>query len=122
MYEKIDCSITKNYLAEKARMIKTNEMGECGINCKDCPMSYHNNRTRLKCNIFEVNHPKKAIEIIQKWSDEHPLKTYLSEFLKHYPNATLQNIGDHGFCLKYLGVKVLCDRDCQKCWNRPIEE
>lgn len=48
----MNCKITENYFAEKARMTTINDNDICGIVC-------------------EAN---KAIAIIQKWSDEHPIK------------------------------------------------
>lgn len=64
----------------------------------------------------------------QKWSDEHPQKTYLSEFLKNYPNAPLNNNGTpESICLYDLGLMSYddgidnCD-NCVKCWNQIIED
>lgn len=68
---------------------------------------------------------KKAIAIVQNWSDEHPQKTYLSEFLKHYPNAPLADNGTPDICPEKLGltdIKKPCFGDCVECWNQPIEE
>ena len=62
---------------------------ECGTSCL---LSYENNGTYCGCNEFMLHYPEKAIAIVQKWSDENPQRTYLSEFLKNYPNAEL----DHG--------------------------
>ena len=30
---------------------------------------------------------EKAIEIVQKWSDEHPKKTYAQDFFEKFPKA-----------------------------------
>ena len=68
---KIDCSITENYLKEKARMTKSSYSDSCTINCRDCPLSSDNNIHGYTCNCFEKMHPKEAISVIQKWSDEH---------------------------------------------------
>lgn len=80
----IDCTKTENYFAEKARMTRATESkyGICKINCKKCPLYPTNNWTSesLSCVSFEKIYPEKAIAIVQKWSDEHPQKTYLSEF------------------------------------------
>lgn len=68
---------------------------------------------------------RKAIEIVQRWSDEHPQKTYLSEFLKHYPNTLPDDDGTpKGVCLYALGLinKDDCDNNCVKCWNQLIED
>lgn len=85
---KIDCSITENYLKEKARMTKPGYGDSCNIDCRNCPLSDYNNLANIGCSKFEKFYPKEAISIIQKWSDEHPLfkpKTMLEDFLKKVP-------------------------------------
>lgn len=89
----IDCNITKNYLSEQARMTKSSDVGVCRISCNHCPLSRFNNDEEMLCTELELRHPEKAIAIVQKWSDEHSLKTYLSEFLKNYPNVLLDDNG-----------------------------
>ncbi len=121
----IDCSITKNYFAEKARMTRAAESKciICKIDCRKCPLYPTNNGTseKLSCTSIEKKYPEKAISIVQRWSDEHQPKTYLSEFLKHYPNAELYH-GVPKVCLKKLGAVSGCANiSCYTCWNRPIE-
>lgn len=126
----IDCSKTKNYLTEKLRLTKKHKPNDdtytCEIACDDCPLSCSNNGMNIPCTNFEKSYPDKAIAIIQNWSDEHPPKTYLSEFLKNYPNALLRDDGTPNFCPYRLGLmsKYVCRKDgnCVKCWNQPIEE
>lgn len=125
----IDCSKTENYFAEKLRMTKRTRQEGCKIKCSECPLSNQNNGTSefMSCITFEMYHPEKAIAIVQKWSNEHPQKTYLTEFLKHYPNAELNPIGvPKGICPYDLGLmnRYDCrkDRNCVKCWNQIIED
>lgn len=125
----IDCSKTENYLAEKQRMTKKHKPNAgayiCELDCLDCPLSHSNNGIGEPCFGLETNYPEKAIAIVQKWSDEHPQKTYLSEFLKHYPNALLDKNGTPGkVCPCDLGLMSMddCRDGCVKCWNQPIEE
>lgn len=75
----IDCSKTKNYLTEWRRMTKQRKDGICELNCIDCPLSSFNNGIGVQCSVLETNYPEKAIAIVQKWSDEHPPKTYQGE-------------------------------------------
>nr|DAQ59424.1 MAG TPA: hypothetical protein [Caudoviricetes sp.] len=125
----IDCSKTKNYFAEKARMTKRAKNGLCKLGCSNCPLCSINNNKGQSCTAFEMLYPEKAIEIVQKWSNEHPQKTYLSEFLKNYPNAEL-NHGVPRVCLKKLGAVSGCAKtkkgdlciSCYSCWNQSIEE
>jgi hypothetical protein len=86
-----------------------------------------NNGIGDSCTNLEIHYPKKTVEIIQKWSDEHPPKTYLSEFLKNYPNAKLRaDRTPQGACLYDLGLisKDDCRKkpNCIECRNQPIEE
>jgi hypothetical protein len=123
----IDCSKTENYFAEKARMTKKDKLGRCKLYCGECLLNNKNNGTseNLLCGAFEAIYPEKAISIIQKWSDEHPQRTYLSEFLKHYPNAQLKDDGTPEICLSSLGLTNYngCRNGitCSECWNQPIE-
>lgn len=124
----IDCSKTENYLAEKKRMTKITSTGVCKITCANCPLSEKNNGKGRLCVDYEMHYPEKAIAIVQKWSDEHPQKTYLSEFLEHYPNAQLRIDGiPKGVCPYALGLinRDDCqkkDHNCVECWNQPIED
>lgn len=125
----IDCSKTKNYFAEKFRLTKKKELSDvtyiCKLDCNKCPLSRLNNGMNIPCTNLEKSYPDKAIAIMQKWSDEHPQKTYLSEFLKKYPNALLNDDGTPTFCPYRLGLMSIddCrnDGNCVMCWNQPIE-
>jgi len=129
----IDCLKTENYFAEKVRMTKKHKLNGgayiCELNCTECPLSSLNNGTtdNMACSDFETLYPEKAIAIVQKWSDEHPQKTYLTELLKIFPNTPLNDDGTpKGICLHELGATSLdnCEVDnaCAKCWNQPIED
>jgi hypothetical protein len=127
----IDCNITKNYFNEKQRMTKKRKLCagiyKCELDCSDCPLSSLNNDAtdRMTCGEFEMLCPEQAIEVVQRWSDEHPPKTFLTEFLKNYPNAQLRIDGTpRGVCPYHLGLisRDNCrkDHNCVKCWNQPI--
>lgn len=122
----IDCSKTENYFAEKRRMTKRAKNELCKLGCSNCPLCSINNNKRQSCTAFEMLYPEKAISAIQKWSDEHPQRTYLSEFLKHYPNALLKDGGTPEICLSSLGLTNYngCRNGitCSECWNQPVEE
>lgn len=115
---KIDCNITENYFKEKNRMIKN-----CEIACEDCPISSDNNKTDLPCEVFERTCPDKAIEIVQKWSDEHQPETRAEHFLKMFPNArTEPNNRTPSICLKSVNENLECNRPCTDCWDKPYTE
>lgn len=130
----IDCSKTENYFVEKRRMTKKRKLNGgtyiCKLDCANCPLNSLNNGTndKISCSDFEALYPEKAIAIVQKWSDEHPRKTYLSEFLKNYPNTLLNDDGTpKRICPYELGLisKNNCrinriNRNCVECWNQPL--
>ena len=122
----IDCSKTENYFAEKQRMTKRKKASECGIHCVNCPFDLTNNGECVSCSTLEIFYPKKAIAIIQKWSDEHPQKTFLTELLKNYPNIQLRNDGtpEGNLCPYQLGLMSVDDcrkhHNCVECWNQVI--
>lgn len=121
----IDCTKTTNYFNEKLKMTKRTKNGLCEIKCGNCPLCSNNNGEGLPCPDFEMYYPEKAIEAVQRWSDEHPRKTYLTEFLSYYPNAEVNGDGiPSGICPYELGMTDNhdCMRTCAECWNQPIED
>ena len=101
----------------------------CTLKCGECPLSHQNNGTseKIPCADFEIVYPLQAISIVQKWSNEHPQRTYLTEFLHHYPNVDLYENGiPIGICPRHLGL-VNADscaeknHDCVACWNQSID-
>ena len=111
------------YFEEKRRML--NSLGRksaccIGVNCKDCPLSSFNAKHGSLCDAFEIEYPAKAVAIVEKWAEEHPQKTILTDFLEKFPKANLNNEGIPSICPHYLGYKYECDKCCIDCWNRPI--
>lgn len=121
----IDCTKTTNYFNEKLKMTKRTKNGLCEIKCGNCPLCSNNNGEGFSCPDFEMYYPEKAVKAVQRWSDEHPPKTFLTEYLKHYPNAPLRDNGTPNFCPSRLGLMSIddcrIDHNCVKCWNQPIE-
>ena len=126
----IDCTKTTNYFTEKLRMTKRTKNGLCENKCRNCPLCSNNNGEGLPCPDFEMYYPERAVKAVQRWSDEHPPKTYLTELLDKYPNVLLNDDGTpEGICPHQLGLKssiVDCkksyDCDCVKCWSQIIED
>lgn len=121
----INCSKTENYFAEKKRMAKITNTGVCKTKCTNCPLSEKNNGKGRLCVDYEMHHPEEAISIVQRWSDEHPQRTYLTELLKHYPNIELDEYDTpKRICPHTLGLHdiegCLKNHTCIECWNLPI--
>ena len=117
---KIDCSKTLNYVRERNRMCKS--FGYCS---GDCPLYKYN----YVCN--KINYiTQERIDIVQKWSDEHPQQTMADKFFEIFPNAMKTNTNLPLVCPNYLGwtTEPHCPKrdgeqiTCTDCWNRPYSE
>lgn len=119
------------YFEEKRRMLDS--LGRIrercvGVACRDCPLSSKNNGIDISCVEFEALYPERAVKIVEKWSQEHPRKTMLQDFLEKYPKAMLSEDGVPKYtCPHELGYceEIYCHTnkgDCLVCWNRPLEE
>ena len=75
------------------------------------------------CAGWVRRHAEDAIEIVQKWSDEHPQETKSDEFLKLHPNAFRvdDNNGNTfvNICPKYIDMAFNCieNHDVDFCYN-----
>jgi len=107
-----------DYLKEKERM--------CNSLVCNCPMSKKNNGKGMLCESFEKYYTEKAVEIVENWAKENPVKTYLSVLLEKLPNATLNNSTTLPFiCVQTLfgkGVECIGGMSCKQCWNREYKE
>ena len=111
------------YLKAQNRMTK-----KCGIDCDKCPLSSRNNEADCACLELEQDYPEKAVEIVEKWAKEHPIKTRQSEFLKLFPDAKIDEDGLLIWCPKAFESEAsfhcLC-RICKECrkkyWSEEIE-
>lgn len=74
-----------------------------------------------------ISTTKDSIDKIIQWSKDNPRKTRLQDFLEKYPNAATFESGTPKVCASALGYCEHCmigydgDRDCDACWNEPIE-
>lgn len=118
-----DCTKTEIYMHEKKRMTKAYESEVCGIKCENCPLGKGNNGKDISCLRLELNHYNYAIQIVQEWSNDNPPKTFLSEFLRNYPNAVVDGDGvPRGICPYEMGLTKEhdCMQTCEQCWNHYI--
>ena len=87
----------------------------CELRCAECsPMEE------------DCDH-EKTIRIVEKWAKANPVKTRLSEFVKLFPNASVQAGGCPDCCVIEFDSKQKCVRSgCLECrkkfWLTPIEE
>lgn len=114
---KIDCSVTVNFLKEWRRYCG-------GRRCGYCDLSEHNECGFPACQVKD--HPDKAVGIIQKWSDEHPVKTRLDDLLEKYPKAWMEANSSVvapwklGYC-RNCSKCSLNGRLLPDCWGEPVD-
>lgn len=109
------------FLEEWERMCDVTECTQCGA--------------KYYCLYSDVSTPYKMggahndfVKTVCDWSESHPRKTRLQDFLEKYPNATLNyDVTPIGVCCSLLGYCDVCrcaytDKNCRECWNEPLEE
>lgn len=103
---------------------------------KECNRMCKENELCSKCELYNrcflINAPstnitaEETLAIVEKWSKEHPRKTFLSDLLEKYPSAYLnERDGVPKFCPEILGYKQKLDCgsiSCAECWNQYLEE
>lgn len=119
----MDCSKTINFSHELKRLCGSRTACDADANSKEqCPLFAFCRRTLVTQSAEEFI---KAIENLQKWSDEHPKKTYAQDFFEKFPDAPI----DKSFKEKCPWVCRMgiyggeCPGiECDECWNEPMEE
>ena len=113
---RVDCSLTLNYVKERGRMCNSMH------GCDDCPLV-----ETLDCALVSET-SQECIDIVQKWSDEHPQETMAEHFFNLFPNAPKSIDGISYTCPNFLGWVAVCPKSieqkisCEECWNRPYIE
>lgn len=119
----MDCNKTETFFAEWKRMCsEVDFLGTCLLAQKGIVIGCTHCEEHVRRNI------DKAIEIVQEWSDSHPVKTRLSVFLEKYPKTKLYGASEiPRFCVADL-YGTTCENmgmvgvGCTECWNTPTEQ
>lgn len=122
----MDCSKTINFFSEFKRLCDSRTACTAdAANKEQCPL-YVFCRQPLTIRAEDAI---KAVENLQKWSDEHPKKTYAQDFFEKFPKAQSNSDGTPFVCRKriYSGIhSTLEDCDytgaCYRCWNEPMND
>lgn len=115
------------FIKEEDRLIDN-----CNIECNECRLDEKNNGLGVKCFELKPYYTDKYVEIMEKWSQDCPVETYKSKFLKAFPDANIYTIFEE-LTLEDIYGKVAnakcsgdsefyCDfhYDCEKCWDKVI--
>lgn len=70
-----------------------------------------------------------VVEIVEKWSEQHPRRTRQSVFLEQYPEAMIDRKDMLSVCPQYIDRNLKCRReregDCGDCrrefWMQEVE-
>lgn len=76
--------------------------------CSECPARSKNVGCML--SITSEEKAEKQVELLEKWSTEHPLKTRQSVFMEKYPNATIDSQGVLCICPENLYGDSVCPK------------
>lgn len=120
----MDCNKTTNFLAELQRLCGSRDRCTAdAANEEQCPMFGI-------CSCGPTNFcAKDAKKTVQKWSNEHPKKTYAQDFFEKFPKAQRYSDGSPVICRKIIYGEIrppfencYYTRACYRCWNKPMEE
>lgn len=127
----MDCSKTIDFFSELKRLCDSRDGCVADATNKErCPMFgfCEDVLTRI-CAEICAEDVKTAIETVQKWSDEHPKKTYAQDFFEKFPKAQSNSDGTPFVCRKriYGGIRSTledCDYTgaCYRCWSEPLND
>lgn len=112
------------FLNEYYRLCKTYFNTNRGNKCTGCSFEIND----FSCYIFHITtKPEKAVEIVEQWSKEHPVKTYKDDFLEKFPKTAYpeEKLYKHSrWCDLYNYGD--CDKNdnanCKDCWNESMGE
>ena len=123
----MDCNKTINFLHEFKRLCASRDGCVAdAANKERCPMFgvCDDALTRICAEYAET-----AIETVQKWSDEHPRKTYAQDFFEKLPKAQSGLDGTPLVCREEIYGRARPKFEdcgytgtCENCWNEPMEE
>lgn len=111
----------QDFVKEYSRLCDAYRLPQKSACRTDCP--FINMRCAFPENV-NINHPerfKKTYNIVEKWSDTHPVKTRQSAFLKMFPNAVIDE-DDGILCIRPCDIdeRIGCTngKGCDDCYRK----
>lgn len=114
------------FVHERLRMCNsyTHRDSEDIVCSPDCEIHKLMKRARRNsCEEAIYNHTQEVVEIVERWSIDHPVKTRQSKFLELYPFAAMSPDKNHTdanvlvVCPKMIDFRCTCiaGKDCPTC-------
>lgn len=83
--------------------------------CVGCPLD--------KKHELNARDAERVYNTVENWKNEHPKKTYLSDFLEKFPGAEMDTDGTPKACrMNLYGDEPKQCQDCVACWNEEMED
>lgn len=119
----MDCSKTINFFAEAKRLCDSRTRCTADVaNKEQCPLFVFCKHPVITRG---AEYAKKLIENLQKWSNEHPKKTYAQDFFEKFPDAPQDELLK-GRCPCTCRRSIYAGKcpgvGCDKCWNEPMND
>lgn len=123
----MDCNKTIDFFAEAKRLCDSRTACRADVANKErCPL------IAFCGNTFATRSAEESItafENLQKWSNEHPRKTYAQDFFEKFPEAKPDKEGVPRICrascyggsCRYSAVAGAGPAPCKDCWNEEME-
>lgn len=94
--------------------------------CSECPLQ---DKENCGCIADTIEYVEKAVQIVEQWAKDNPIKTRQSEFLKLFPNAAIDE-DDGILCIKPCAIDESigctngkgCDDCYRKYWKEEVSE
>ena len=120
------------YIKEAKRICKSRSL--CNSVSGKCPLLDENGHCTATVDIRAadiIEKTEKAVQIVEQWGKDHPVKTRQSEFLKMFPKAEIVNI-ERTFCVAQFDITKKCketipsEEQCIACrykfWNDEVTD
>lgn len=102
------------YIREAKRICKSRSV--CKSIFGKCPLldeNGHCTATADICTADVIEKAEKAVQIVEQWAKEHPVRTRQSEFLKLFPRAEIKDDA-LWMCPKYINYDYRPEENCHE--------
>lgn len=118
----MDCNKTIDFFPELKRLCNSRTICKAdAANKEQCPMFEICKHSFTKICAEDAI---KAIGNLQKWSNEHPNKTYAQDFFEKFPDAPKNEFKGRCplACRRGIYGGECPSAGCVECWNEPMND